>query len=121
MNSYAALFVLLNFAGGYFCLRMGRRSRALLIVLLPASIVWGAAIVIQQHALIESPIWLTDPAILWAIGTSFVPMLGSLAALWIVLRQRRFMSHLRAGRCINCGYDLRFVKRSVCPECGNPV
>jgi hypothetical protein len=121
MNSYAAIFVLLNFAAGYGCLKLGRRSWLAAIIFLPASILWFIAILIQHHSLIESSIWTTDPAIVWVIASSLVPLLGSAAAVWIQLRRRRFIDDVRAGRCLHCGYDLRFVKRSLCPECGNRV
>ncbi len=47
---------------------------------------------------------------------------GPIPLGWLVLRlsaQRREAALMRAGRCRNCGYDLRASKGS-CPECGSP-
>jgi len=118
MYAYVPLFVLGNIAAGYACLRLGRRSWNAAVLFLIASTLWFALILIQHFTLIEIPMSRTNPVVGWIIGSAFVPLLGSAVATWIQLRQRRFVDTLRAGRCLRCGYDLRFVKRSICPECG---
>lgn len=44
-------------------------------------------------------------------------------ALWVQARQRwKREDRRRAGRCANCGYDLRaHCPGQRCPECGEPV
>src|SRR5262245_15887754 len=105
MNAYAPLFVLLNFAAGYFCLRLGRRSWNFGVLFLIASIAWFTVVLTKHFTLIEIPISRTNPLVGWIVGSSFVPLLGSALAFWIQLRQRRFIGELRAGRCVYCGYD----------------
>jgi peptidoglycan/LPS O-acetylase OafA/YrhL len=46
-------------------------------------------------------------------------LLGSILAAFVLRRRtrNRLEQRLRAGLCINCGYDLR-ATRGRCPECG---
>lgn len=37
----------------------------------------------------------------------------------LVVQRRALRNRLRAGRCANCGYDLRGINTKTCPECGN--
>jgi hypothetical protein len=49
----------------------------------------------------------------------FVPFIG--AAIGYVIgrrRDRRTSQRRRLGRCVRCGYDLRGLSESRCPECG---
>lgn len=42
-------------------------------------------------------------------------------AVWIITRPRRIfveVMRMRRGRCVQCGYDLRFDFAGGCPECG---
>jgi hypothetical protein len=58
----------------------------------------------------------------WVIVTTGI-VLSSLAVIWtiwvvhIVRRDRR---RFREGRCMRCGYDVRFCN-DKCPECGEPI
>jgi hypothetical protein len=58
----------------------------------------------------------------WVIVTTSIAL--SVAALawsiWIVRLVRRDRRWFRQGRCLRCGYDVRF-SQDRCPECGEPI
>ena len=71
----------------------------------------SAAIVIAGVELPYHPIWpglLANTAIY--AGAWWVILFGP--GMFIRARRRR------AGRCMKCGYDLRAIESSACPECG---
>jgi hypothetical protein len=58
----------------------------------------------------------------WAIVvTAVVSSLVALAWMaWLIHALQRDRRRHREGRCLHCGYDVRFSK-GVCPECGRPI
>jgi len=56
---------------------------------------------------------LTTTGILTLIG-------GIIWTIWIIRTFRRDLQRHRQGRCMSCGYDLRFCKER-CSECGAPI
>jgi hypothetical protein len=69
--------------------------------------------------------WKFCPALRIALP-HWLPMLPTavLPLIWAVRRAGRNSLRLRrarAGRCIQCGYDLRATTAGRCPECGAPA
>lgn len=66
------------------------------------------------------PLWTRDLtfgiAVLVAIGNGFLLRRARYAKL-----RRRWTACVRSGFCPVCGYSLRGLVTSVCPECGTPI
>lgn len=58
--------------------------------------------------------------IAWTIPYWFLCVLTAVFPLWWYRRLRKNRHRLRAGLCVNCGYDLRASKER-CPECGTVI
>ncbi|HEY2589478.1 MAG TPA: hypothetical protein VGI81_27275 [Tepidisphaeraceae bacterium] len=61
-------------------------------------------------------------------GTFFALAIGLTAVLWtfgpgvaILFLTRRRERLIASGRCLYCGYNLRGLRSTRCPECGTPV
>jgi hypothetical protein len=72
----------------------------------------GYGVLQKNNSVIHQPCWTEVLFPTWAgIAALLLPM-----GLWAILgwRQRR---RIKAGCCVNCGYDLR-ASPERCPECG---
>ncbi len=96
-----------------------RRVAMFCLFMLPAILVGALA-----PAFITSRTWLPRWAqFLVILSTAVLPALISVFVVRRVLAQRIARSHVRAGLCASCGYDIRSIPGDaegcrVCPECG---
>ena len=95
-------------------LRVGLTVASVFLAAVPAMIVFGVIILVEDH--------LDEPAIIFSGMTWGVVWLGSTAFIW------RETARERAGRleslgiqaiaCPRCAYNMTGLKQSICPECG---
>ena len=99
-------------------LRVAVASYGLWLVTFVAQVLYGLPAFFTDDVLERHRILSASRRFDW-VGNSLL-VIGAIAILVEDTRVKRRKRRLDAGRCANCGYDLR-ASPDRCPECGTPA